>query len=73
LHLVGFSLYLRYRVFGSRALGKIFGPKRGEVLVVVFISNCHRVLNVVFFLLRNSPASEFYMPTFRNAVSVPSS
>ena len=27
---------------------------------------------VVCFLLGNSPASEFYMPTFRNTVSVPS-
>jgi hypothetical protein len=31
------------------------------------------VLNVVYFLLGNSPASEFYMPTFRNTLSVPSS
>ena len=31
------------------------------------------VLNVVCFLLGNSPASEFYMPTFRNTLSVPSS
>jgi len=30
------------------------------------ISNLRRVLNVVCFLLGNSPASEFYMPTFRN-------
>jgi len=29
--------------------------------------------NVVFFLLGDSPASEFYMPTFRNTLSVPSS
>jgi len=28
---------------------------------------------VVCFLLGNSPASEFYMPTFRNTLSVPSS
>jgi len=27
----------------------------------------------VYFLLGNFPASEFYMPTFRNALSVPSS
>jgi len=27
----------------------------------------------VCFLLGNSPASEFYMPTFRNTLSVPSS
>ena len=30
------------------------------------ISNFRRVLNVVFFLLGDSPASEFYVPTFRN-------
>jgi hypothetical protein len=30
------------------------------------------VLNVVFFLLGGSLASEFYMPTFRNTLSVPS-
>ena len=29
-------------------------------------SNFHRVLNAVCFLLGNSPASELYMPTFRN-------
>ena len=29
--------------------------------------------HVVCFLLGNSPASEFYVPTFRNALSVPSS
>ena len=28
---------------------------------------------VICFLLGNSPASEFYMPTFRNTLSVPSS
>jgi hypothetical protein len=32
----------------------------------VLISNFHRVLNVVFILLGDSPASEFYVPTFRN-------
>jgi len=37
------------------------------------ISNFRRVLYVVCFLLGISPASEFYMPTFRNTVSVPSS
>ena len=30
------------------------------------VPNFRRVLNVVCFLLGNSPASEFYMPTFRN-------
>jgi hypothetical protein len=32
------------------------------------ISTFRRVLNVVCFLLGNSPASEFYMPTFRNTL-----
>jgi hypothetical protein len=30
------------------------------------ISNFRRVMNVLRFLLGNSPASEFYMPTFGN-------
>ena len=29
--------------------------------------------NVVFFLFGDSAASEFYVPTFRNTLSVPSS
>jgi hypothetical protein len=36
---------------------------------VFLISNFHRVVNVVcFFLLGNSPASEFCMPTIRNTL-----
>jgi hypothetical protein len=31
------------------------------------------ILVVVCFLLGDSPASEFYKPTFRNTLSVPSS
>jgi hypothetical protein len=34
-----------------------------------YISNFRRVLNVACFLLGNSPAAEFYMPTFRNTLS----
>jgi hypothetical protein len=40
--------------------------------VQISISNFRRVLYVVRFLLGNSPASEFYMSTFRNTLSVPS-
>ena len=32
------------------------------------ISNFRRVLNNVCFLLGNTPASVFYMPTFRNTL-----
>ena len=39
----------------------------------IWISNFRRVLNVVCLLLGNSPACEFYMPTFRNTLSTPSS
>jgi len=39
----------------------------------ILISNFRHVLNVVCFLLGNSLASEFYMPPFRNTLSVPSS
>jgi len=39
----------------------------------LLISNFRRVLNIVCFLLGNSPASKFYMTTFRNTLSVPSS
>jgi len=35
---------------------------------VFLISNFRHVLNVVCFLLGNSPASEFYMPTFRGTL-----
>ena len=41
--------------------------------LIFLISNFRPVLNVVCFLLGNSPPSEFYVPTFRNALSVPSS
>jgi len=37
------------------------------------ISNFRRVLNVVRFFSGDSPAYEFYMQTFRNNLSVPSS
>jgi len=37
------------------------------------IPSFRRVLYVVCFLLGNYPASEIYMPTFRNTLSVPSS
>jgi hypothetical protein len=37
-------------------------------VVIILISTFRRVVNVVCFLLGNSPASEFYMPTFRKTV-----
>ena len=40
---------------------------------ILLISNIRRVVNVVFFVLGDSQAFEFYVPTFRNILSVPSS
>ena len=48
-------------------------PLKWNWQIIFFISKFRPVLNVVCFLLGNSPASEFYMPTFRNTLSVPSS
>jgi len=42
-------------------------------LRVFLISNFRRVLYVICFLLGKSPASEFYMLTFPNTLSLPSS
>ena len=43
------------------------------VLLLFLISNFCCVLNDVCFLLGNSPASEFDVPTLRNTLSFPSS
>jgi hypothetical protein len=55
---------------------KLHSTTRVQFLVffkILLISNFRHVLNVVCFLLGNSPASEVYIPTFRNTLSVPSS
>jgi hypothetical protein len=46
-------------------------PKNWGRQVQPLISSFRRVLNVVFFLLGNSPTSGVYVPTFRNTLSVP--
>ena len=55
-----------YKAFSS-------SPKYKQKDIIFLISNFRRALYVACFLLGNSPASEFYMPTFRNTLSVPSS
>jgi gamma-glutamylcysteine synthetase len=52
----------------------VSGVKSDFILFIYlfFISNFRRVLYVVCFILGDSPASEFYKPTFRNTLSVPS-
>jgi len=41
-------------------------PMDRKFFTIILDFKFRRVLNVVCFLLGNSPASEFYMPTFRN-------
>ena len=55
-------------VLGNSSCAKIWQEQR-----VLLISNFRRVLNFLFFLLGNSPTSEFSVPTFRNTLFVPSS
>ena len=43
--------------------------KEARTSPAFLISNCLSVLNAVWYLLGNSPAPEFYMPTFRNIMS----
>ena len=45
--------------------------KTGLLLLIIECLACF--LNVVCFLLGDSPAFDLYMPTFRNTLSVPSS
>jgi hypothetical protein len=39
--------------------------------MLFLISNFRHIVNIVFFLLDDSLASKFSVPTFRNALSVP--
>ena len=57
------------------ALGHSATAKKrgGDHLLLFLISNFRRVVSVVCFLVGNSLASEFYMLTFQNTLSVPSS
>ena len=45
--------------------------KRNDIVVSSVAGG--KKASVVFFLLGDTPASEFYVPTFRNMLSVPSS
>jgi len=61
---VPFSLNRPYGQKKKEGGGDIFIGK----LVLFWISNFRRVVNLTFFLLGDFPASGCYMPTFRNTV-----
>ena len=44
-----------------------------QQIIPFLTSSFRRFLNVVFFLLGDSPAFEFYVPKFRDTLSAPSS
>ena len=62
-------LMTRLKMRGDMTSIPYLPPWHAQKKIYFMISNFRRVLNVVCFLLGNSPASEFYMPTFRNTLS----
>ena len=56
------------RITTKSTLRCVRGKYVAEIKHSFLISNSRRVLNVVCFLLGESPASEFYMLTFRNTL-----
>ena len=60
-------------IIDTLSITKQFKDTNVKLLNKFLISNFLRVLNVVCFLLGNSQASEFYMETLQNTLSVPSS
>ena len=67
--LIGFTSFVLFDAGHSRKL--IVEINKNLKFIeewTLLIWNFLRVLNVVRFLLGNSPASEFYMPTFRNTL-----
>jgi hypothetical protein len=52
----------------SKEAGLEVNAERTKHTFSFFISNFCYVLNVVFFLLGDSPASEYYVPIFWNIV-----
>ena len=58
-----------FRLHGKLHQSGIHAGEQIYIYIYAFlISNFLHVLYVVCFLLGNSPASEFYMPTFRNTL-----
>jgi hypothetical protein len=61
-----FAVYITMRC--HKYVYDTFTTNSGNLLLVFLISLFRCFLNVVCFLLCNSPASEVYMPTFRNTL-----
>jgi hypothetical protein len=68
-----YQLKHRTAITGTILLQTTDEKKLKERIKNFLISNFLLVLNVVGFLLGNSPLSEVSMPTFQNTLSVPSS
>jgi hypothetical protein len=74
VHLVGFIIKKFVTMQHGHRNGKF--PQEYcayQIAIYFLISNFRHVLNVACFLLGNSATSEFYMPKFRNTLSVQSS
>ena len=66
LYLYVYILYVLYFMCLIRC--KVHITQGLKHIIRFLISNFSRVLNALCFLLGNSPASELYMPTFRNTL-----
>jgi hypothetical protein len=73
LHQRGVSYTKKKIVYFPLFLIITFTVTTATLQLLFLISSFRRVLNVVLFLLGDSPASEFYGPTYRNTMSGPAS
>ena len=73
LHQRGVSYIKKKIVSFPLFLNITFNVTTATLKLLFLFSNFRRVLNAVLFILGNSPASEFYVPTFRNTMSGPAS
>ena len=68
-----YEVYLTYKIFQELLFSHLQVISCKYQVFLLLISNFFRVLNVVFFLLGDSPVSEFYVLMFWNTLCVPSS
>jgi hypothetical protein len=68
-----YEVYLTYKIFQELLFSHLQVISCKYQVFLLLISNIFHVLNVVFFLLGDSPVSEFYVLMFWNTLCVPSS
>jgi len=74
-HFISEVLPLPYKIKLSKwlQLPKFHLQSKLSLFKIYLFTYLFKIFNVVFLLLGDSPASEFYIPMFQNTLSVPSS